>query len=226
MLVPGLGVPAALVFGLLDEADGRVVGDAAEAALDQLPIRGGPMARDFRDGRGAVPFKPGALRFARGHAPRQHDLEGPLAQLDALRRNGVHRGALRQAHGGGAAFCRALHEAEGFVDLPIQLLLPGDELAPLAGGQVAGARQPRAQVPALGAAPTRQRGRRRLALQGRAGLDERGRKFRELSRWKWKPRELSRSELEEMLPLFCRYSSSDSSSTFIVKNLLHPKASR
>ena len=81
LLVPRLGVPAALVFGLLDEADGRVLGDAAEAALDQLPIRGGPMARDFRDGRRAVPFKPGALRFARSHAPRQHDLEGAFAEF-------------------------------------------------------------------------------------------------------------------------------------------------
>ena len=133
------------------------------------------MAREFGEGRGAVPFKPGGLHLAGGHAPREHDLEGPLAQFQSALRDAVHGLALRQAHGGGAAGCRALHEAEGFVNLPIQLLLPGDELPPQARGLVAGGGQPGAQLPALGAAPTRQRGGRRLGLQGRAGLDERGR---------------------------------------------------
>ena len=183
------------------------------------------MARDFRDGRGAVSFKPGALRFARGQLSRQHDLEGALAQLEALWRNGVHGGALRQAHGGGAAFCRALHEAEGFVDLPVQLLLPGDELAPMAGGQVAGAGQPRAQVPALGAAPTRQRGRRRLALQGRAGLDERGRELRGQLGGYRKPLHLRAVVFKPLLPRFVSACRLRSRTAFVVTNTMQPKAS-
>ena len=98
-----------------------------------------------------------------------------------LRRNGVHGLALRQAHGGGAASCRPLHEAEGFVDLPIQLLLPGDELPPLAGGLGRG------RSPARCASP-RSRGRSNSPAwppaTGPAGpcwFDERGRKLRWLA---------------------------------------------
>ena len=83
------------------------------------------------------------------------------------------------------------------------------------------------KVPALGAAPTRQRGRRRMALQGRAGFDERGRKLRGLGTGKREFCDLSAVESEALVPKRCPHASTLSSlviAAFWKADLPKPKA--
>ena len=59
--MPGLIIPAALVFRSLDQTDFLVRLDDLDPTLDQLAVGVGPVLGDLGDGRRAVPLEPGGL---------------------------------------------------------------------------------------------------------------------------------------------------------------------
>ena len=79
LLLPRLGVPAALVFGLLDERNITVAFDDGDATLHELAIRSGPMGGQFGDGRGTMAAEPNCLQLALRHLAGHNDFEGALA---------------------------------------------------------------------------------------------------------------------------------------------------
>ena len=110
MLGPGGEVPSALVFRALDEADGFIGGDEAEAACDDF------FAADVGDlggGGRAVAIEPLRLLLAGGNLAGEGDLEGALAE--------------GEGHGVGAAVGEGLGgEAVEGVNLPIEVFLNAD----------------------------------------------------------------------------------------------------
>ena len=77
---PRVGLPAALVLGLLQQADVWVAGDEVEAALDDLLVGSGPVCRNVGDGRRAVVLEPTGFGFIISDFSSEVDLECALAQ--------------------------------------------------------------------------------------------------------------------------------------------------
>ena len=113
MLVPRLDVPAAFVFGLLDEGDVAVRLHQGDAALDEFAIGLGPVRGQLGDGRGAVTLKPRGLQFTGGQLAGHHDFKGTFAEL-----KGRHLVGRQDELG--------FREAVELVALPIEFLLEGN----------------------------------------------------------------------------------------------------
>jgi hypothetical protein len=82
LLLPGLGIPAALVFGALDEVDVFVAIEQRHAAFDQTLVVLRPVAGQLGHGRRAVAFEPGGFEVAGSHLARHDNLEGALARVN------------------------------------------------------------------------------------------------------------------------------------------------
>ena len=113
-LFPGLGGPASLELRPLDQADVAPLLDGIDPVLDDLPVRFGPVTRQFAERGDPVPREPGAMSLSPGEAPCEHDLESPLADRDA----GNHIFWREE-------FLCLADKAVSSVDLPVQFLLQG-----------------------------------------------------------------------------------------------------
>jgi hypothetical protein len=85
LLVPWLGVPAAFVLGLLDQANVAIGLDQFNALLDELTVSFRPLGGDLSDRRRAMPLKPGRFQFACSHLAGYDDLKGTLAEFNSGR---------------------------------------------------------------------------------------------------------------------------------------------
>ena len=132
-VVPRVRGPAALVLRLLDEGEVGVRGDGGDPALDEGAVGRGPARGDLGDRRRAVPLEPLRLDLARGHRPREDDLEGPLAESDLG--DGVEGGGVVGGVAGGERQVDAgVEEAVERVDLEVELFLESDLAAAESGG--------------------------------------------------------------------------------------------
>jgi hypothetical protein len=129
LLLPGLGVPAALVLGLLDDGNAGIGPDRLDAALDELPVVFGPLRRDLGDRRGAVALEPRRRELPGCHPSREYDLEGALSELDS--REVLPR--VREI---------VLREAVEAIALPVEFLLETDHLFAQGRGQCPSLVQP------------------------------------------------------------------------------------
>ena len=114
--LPRLSRPAAFEFGPLDHADGLVLGDGLEPALDQEAVILWPVARNLGDRGGAVAIEPRGFDLTCSH-PGEADLKGALTEID-----------------GWWVFAACgeivLEQAIESVTAPVKFLLEGDHLAP------------------------------------------------------------------------------------------------
>ena len=113
MFIPRLHVPAAFVFGLLNEGDVAVGLHQGDAALDEFAIGLRPVRGQLGDGLGAVALEPRGLQLAGGQLAGHHDFKGAFAELEGRHLVG------RQDELG-------FREAVKLVALPIEFLLEGN----------------------------------------------------------------------------------------------------
>ena len=78
---PPRQVPAALVFGLLDERDIAVCGDNLQPSRDGAAITLRPMRGQFGDWNRSVPLEPGGFKLPSGDLPRHDDLKMTFSKL-------------------------------------------------------------------------------------------------------------------------------------------------
>lgn len=114
LAIPGFGVPAALVFGLFDQADVFVAFDGLEALLDELAVVVGPMVGEVGDRGAAMALEPGGLQVSGGDLATHANLEGALAELQGWGWFGIGEVAIAQA--------------VVLVALPVEFFLQGDHL--------------------------------------------------------------------------------------------------
>jgi hypothetical protein len=115
-LVPRFAGPAPLVLGPLHQGDVAVAPDQVDSALREVAVPPRPVSGQLGDRRRPVAGEPRRLHLACLHLAGQHDLEGPLTELERWR---------REIGGDGQ---RLVGEPIEVQARPVQLLLGGDHL--------------------------------------------------------------------------------------------------
>src|SRR5205807_4166877 len=110
-----------LAFWPLDQRDIRPLLDRVNPRLHDPLIPFGPLRGHFGDRRRSVPLEPRGVEVAGRGLAREHDLEGPLAELD--RRYIV---VVRSSE-----LCRLgiVEQAVGTINLPVELFLQRNHFA-------------------------------------------------------------------------------------------------
>ncbi len=215
-LLPGVGGPAPLALGALDEGDVAAGGDGVDAGLDDVPVPVGPAGGDLGDGGGAVAVEPGGLDLPGGLLACEHDLERPLPEVHLGNGGGCGGG------GGEAGFLSVGEQPVGVVDLPVQLLLEGDHALAGAGPGVADGVEAVAGGRFVGGADCGGLVGGELVGEGVEGAAERERKLggeREFLK-------LGASELVTLFPLLILVTTTEAAAPLSLTDLLEPEARR